>query len=116
MKKLLVTLTALGVILTTSPIFAQTPAEKGAQQPPAKEKVVKKEVKKEEIKSVTGEVIAVDTAGKTLTIKCEKEKKEIKISATEKQLKGINKGDKVEVKYVEKEGKLVAESIKKVKK
>jgi len=28
MKKLLVILTALGVILTTSPIFAQTPAEK----------------------------------------------------------------------------------------
>jgi len=78
--------------------------------------VVKKEVKKEETKSVTGEVIAVDTAGKTLTIKCKKEKKEIKISATKKQLKGINKGDKVEVKYVEKEGKLVAESIKKVKK
>jgi len=116
MKKLLVTLTTLGVVLTTSPIFAQTPAEKGAQQPSVKEKVVKKEVKKEEIKSVTGEVVAVDTAGKTLTVKCEKEKKEIKISATEKQLKGINKGDKVEVKYVEKEGKLVAESIKKVKK
>jgi microtubule-associated protein 1 len=116
MKKLLVTLIALGVVLTTSPIFAQAPAEKGAQQPPAKEKVVKKEVKKEEIKSITGEVTAVDTAGKTLTVKSEKEKKEIQISATEKQLKGINKGDKVVVKYVEKEGKLIAKSIKKVKK
>jgi microtubule-associated protein 1 len=80
MKKLLVTLIALGVILTTSPIFAQTPAEKGAQQPIAKEKVVKKEVKKEEIKSITGEVTAVDTAGKTLTVKCEKEKKESKLA------------------------------------
>jgi|GEM_PF-2410213 glucose/arabinose dehydrogenase len=124
MKKLLAILVALGVVSLSLSAMAQAPAQKGqapaqTQQAPAPAKPeapapAKPEAAKEEVKTVTGEVVAVDTKAKTLTVKSDTG--ELQISATAQQLKGIKKGVKVEVQYVEKEGKLIAKSIKKVKK
>jgi predicted lipoprotein len=132
MKKLLAILVALGVVSLSLSAMAQAPAQKGqapaqTQQAPAPAKPeapapakpeapapAKPEAAKEEVKTVTGEVVAVDTKAKTFTVKSDTG--ELQISATAQQLKGIKKGVKVEVQYVEKEGKLVAKSIKKVKK
>lgn len=78
--------------------------------PPAAEKPAEAE-KKATVKQITGEVVAIDAAAKTITIKGKKA--ELLLSADEKMLKDIKVGDKVVAKYEEKEGKMIAKSLKK---
>jgi Cu/Ag efflux protein CusF len=74
-------------------------------------------------KHVTGEVSAIDTAAKTLTVKEKKGEMVLSYSDTtpvtegkeKKSIADLKVGEKVEVTYVEKEGKNVAESIAIVK-
>lgn len=114
-KKLLSFLIAVAFAFSVSTTFAQVskpmetkPAEPPKKTAPAKPaKVVKEKV-------ITGEVTAVDPVGKTIKVKSEKE--ELTIGVTEEQIKGIKEGDKVTVKYVEKNGSLVAKSVAKAKK
>ncbi|PMP66946.1 MAG: hypothetical protein C0190_04315 [Thermodesulfobacterium geofontis] len=113
-KKLLSFLIALAFAFSVSTTFAQVSGTKPAE--PAKKTAPAKpaEVAKEKVKVITGEVTAVDPVGKTIKVKGKKE--ELTIGVTEKQIKDIKEGDKVTVKYVEKDGSLVAKSIVKAKK
>ncbi len=116
-KKLLSFLIALAFAFSVSTTFAQVskPMETKPAEPPKKTAPAKPaEVAKEKVKVITGEVTAVDPVGKTIKVKGKKE--ELTIGVTEKQIKDIKEGDKVTVKYVEKDGSLVAKSIVKAKK
>lgn len=120
MKRILALVVALVFALTVTAAFAQQqpaakPAEPAKKAEPAKPaEPAKKEEKaaKEKVKQITGEVTAIDTAGKTITVKSKKQ--ELTIGVKEDQIKDIKAGDKVVVKYTEKEGKLTAKSVKKV--
>lgn len=113
---------ALVFALTVSVAFAQQPAEKKAEpakpaEPAKKTEAAKPAEKKEEkkpkekVKQITGEVTAVDTVGKSITVKSKKQ--ELTIAVTDEQIKDIKAGDKVVVKYTEKDGKATAKSVKK---
>ncbi|MBP1748566.1 MAG: hypothetical protein H6Q52_1105 [Deltaproteobacteria bacterium] len=111
--------------------FAQTPAapkaapakpavtEKAAPAAPATpapapEKKAEKKATKEKVHQATGEVTAVDMAAKTLTIKAKKG--DMTFDVTDVKMKAEPKaGDKVMVKYTEKDGKMTAKSVKAVK-
>lgn len=105
---------ALVFAFTVTAAFAEQPAAKPAE--PAKKaepaKPAEKPAKKEKVKQITGEVTAVDTVGKTITVKSKKQ--ELTIGVTDEQIKDVKAGDKVVVKYTEKDGKLTAKSVKKV--
>lgn len=108
MKKIIAVVMALVFALTVSVAFAQQPAAKPAE-PQKQAEPVKKA--KEKVRQITGEVIAIDTIGKAFTVKSKRQ--ELTIGVTDEQLKDIKAGDKVVVKYTEKEGKLTAKSVKK---
>ncbi|GAQ94358.1 hypothetical protein TAGGR_1538 [Thermodesulfovibrio aggregans] len=114
MKKILAVVMALVFAFTVTAAFAEQPAAKPAE--PAKKaepaKPAEKPAKKEKVKQITGEVTAVDTVGKTITVKSKKQ--ELTIGVTDEQIKDVKAGDKVVVKYTEKDGKLTAKSVKKV--
>lgn len=106
MKKALGVLLALLVSLAfVTAVFAQAEKAKAPEKPeekPAKPKV----------KQFTGEVVTVDAS--TLVVKSKKEEKTFDVT----EVKGFKPedfkaGDKVVVKYIEKEGKLFASSVKK---
>ncbi len=71
------------------------------------------------VKTITGEVTAVDAAAGTLTVKSAKQevslstndKTSITVGKEKKTLADIQSGAKVKVKYTEADGKNVAESI-----
>lgn len=105
MKKILALVMALVFVFTTAVVFAEKPAAKPAE--PAK----KAEATKEKVKQISGEITAIDTAGKTITVKSKKQ--ELTIGVTDEQIKDLKAGDKVVVKYTEKDGKLTAKSVKK---
>jgi len=115
MKKILAVVMALVFALTVTAAFAQQPAAKPAEPAkkaePAKPAEPAKKPAKEKVKSITGEVTAVDTVGKTITVKSKKQ--ELTIAVTDEQIKDVKAGDKVVVKYTEKDGKLTAKSVKK---
>ncbi|MEJ5226981.1 hypothetical protein [Thermodesulfovibrio sp.] len=118
MKRVIAVVMALIFALTVSVAFAQQPAAKPAEpakkaEPAKPAEPAKKEEKKakEKVKQITGEVTAVDTVGKSITIKSKKQ--ELTIGVTDEQIKDVKAGDKVVVKYTEKDGKLTAKSIKK---
>jgi hypothetical protein len=123
-KKLLICMLAILVsVAFVSSVFAQAekakapekPAAEKAQAPekPAAEKAKAPEKPaKPKVRQFTGEVVKVDAS--TLVVKTKKEEKTFDVS----QVKGFKpedfkEGDKVVVKYTEKEGKLVASSVKK---
>lgn len=111
MKKFL----AMGVVILfvfamTSIAFAYPPAEKAA--PKAEEKKTEPvKAEKAKIKQITGEVTAIDTAAKALTVKGKKA--EVIVTADEKMLANVKIGDKVVVRYTEQDKKNIAKSIKK---
>ncbi|WP_353683758.1 hypothetical protein V4D30_07710 [Thermodesulfovibrio sp. 3907-1M] len=114
MKKILAVVMALVFALTVTAAFAQPqakPAEPAKKAEPAKPAEPAKKPAKEKVKSITGEVTAVDTVGKTITVKSKKQ--ELTIGVTDEQIKDVKAGDKVVVKYTEKDGKLTAKSVKK---
>lgn len=115
MKKILAVVMALVFVLTVSVAFAQQPAAKSAEPAkPAESAKPAEKPAKEKVRSITGELIAVDTVGKSITVKSKKQ--ELTIGVTDAQLKDIKAGDRVVVKYTEKDGKLTAKSVKKAEK
>jgi len=102
--------------------FAQakpaTPATPATPAAPAMEKKteMKTETKSEKAKThqATGEVTALDAKAGTFEVK-EKDK-ELKLSATSKSAKSslakLKVGDMVKVSYTEKDGKMIASSVK----
>jgi len=113
MKKILAVVMALVFALTVTAAFAEQPAAKPAE-PAKKAEPTKKAEKpaKEKVKQITGEVTAIDTVGKTITVKSKKQ--ELTIAVTDEQIKDVKAGDKLVVKYTEKDGKATAKSVKKV--
>ena len=109
MKKILALVMALVFALTVTVAFAEQPAAKPADTP---KKAEPAKPAKEKVKVITGELTAIDTAGKSITVKSKKQ--ELTISVTDEQIKNLKVGDKVVVKYTEKDGKLTAKSVKKV--
>jgi hypothetical protein len=107
MKKILAVLMALVFALTVTAAFAEQPAAKPAEPAKKAEKPAK-----EKVKQITGEVTAIDTVGKTITVKSKKQ--ELTIAVTDEQIKDVKAGDKLVVKYTEKDGKATAKSVKKV--
>lgn len=98
---------ALVFALTVTAAFAEQPAAKPAEPAKKAEKPAK-----EKVKQITGEVTAIDTVGKTITVKSKKQ--ELTIAVTDEQIKDVKAGDKLVVKYTEKDGKATAKSVKKV--
>ncbi len=114
----------MGLFLVTVS-FAQTPAapkatpakpavtEKAAPAP-APAPAPEKKATKEKVHQYTGEVTAMDTAAKTLTVKGKQGEKIFDVTDV-KMEKEVKAGDKVMVKYTEKDGKMAAKSVKAVK-
>ncbi len=111
MKKILaLVIVILFAFAMTSVAFAYPPAEKAA--PKAEEKMTEPaKAEKAKVKQITGEVAAIDAAAKSITVKGKKA--EVIVAADEKMLADVKVGDKIVVKYTEKDGKNVAKSIKK---
>lgn len=117
MKKVIaIIVSALFVLSVAGLSFAAE--EKKAAPAPAPEKKEAAPAKKAEkkapakVKLVNGEVVAVDAAAKTLTIKGKKG--DVALSVDEKaaaKLADVKVGDKATVKYKELDGKNVASSI-----
>jgi Cu/Ag efflux protein CusF len=71
------------------------------------------------VKQITGEVVTIDVAIKTLTVKGKKaevvitadDKTTVKMNKEKKNLSDIKVGDKVTLKYAEVDGKKIARSI-----
>jgi len=71
------------------------------------------------VKQITGDVVTIDVAVKTLTVKGRKaevvitadDKTTVKVNKEKKTLSDIKVGDKVTLKYAEVEGKKIARSI-----
>jgi len=106
---LIVTLAVLmGVSLITA-VFAQGPTDTAGTSQPSK-KVVKKAPAKAKAHEYKGEVVAIDAAAKTLTIKGKTDEKTFDV-ANVKMKKEPKAGDKVLVKYAEKDGKTIAKSV-----
>jgi len=113
MKKIVALIVSVLFILSVAGLsFA---AEEKAPAAPAEKKAVHKSAKKQ----VTGEVVAVDAAAMTLTVKGKKgdvalsadDKTAVKMGKEKKALADVKVGDKVKVKYTVKEGKNMAKSI-----
>jgi len=119
MKRFLMIVLAvlMGVSLVVT-VFAQTATEKApkAATDTAKEKAVpapapeKKTAVKAKTQKFAGEVTAVDMAAKTLIVKGKKG--DMTFDVTDAKMKAEPKaGDKVFVKYTEKDGKMVAKFV-----
>lgn len=102
----------IGSALTFAPMtFA---AEKKAAEPAAPAKMEeKKEAAKPAAKSATGEVVSVDAKAGMLAVKVKD--KEMSFTAETKLLGKTKVGDRVTVSYTEKEGKMMASSVKAAK-
>ena len=98
--------------------FAQakpaTPATPATPAAPATEKKMETTSEKAKTNTVTGEVTSLDAKAGTFAVKTKD--KELKLSADSKSAKGalekLNVGDKVKVSYTEKDGKMIASSVK----
>ena len=114
-KILVVALTTLGFSTLG---FAQakpaTPATPATPAAPAMEKKTEMKSEKTKTHQATGEVTALDAKAGTFEVK-EKDK-EIKLSATSKSAKSslakLKVGDMVKVSYTEKDGQMIASSVK----
>jgi len=119
-KVLMIVLAVLISVAFVTTVFAQTTTDKAATKAagPAAEKAVKAAEKKEakpKVHQFSGEVTAIDTAAKTLSVKGKKDEKVFDI-ADAKMKAEPKTGDKVLVKYTEKDGKNVASSVTVAKK
>lgn len=112
---------AIAVVLSLMFIFTITSISGAAEkkEAPAVEKKEAAPVKKEVAKRVTGNVAAVDSNAKTITVKGKKgdvvisvdDKTKIMAGKDAKTLADIKAGDKVAVMYIEADGKNIAKSI-----
>jgi ribosomal 50S subunit-recycling heat shock protein len=127
MKKALTIVLALLIsVAFVTTVFAQAEKKAAAPAPaaapekakvadkaPAPEKAkVEKKAPAAKVHQFTGEVTAVDAAAKTITVKGKKADMTFDVSGV-KGAEDIKVGDKVVVKYTEKDGKMVAKSVKK---
>jgi Cu/Ag efflux protein CusF len=115
-------LKVLVVVLTTLVFsglsFAQakpaTPATPATPAGPATEKKAEMKSEKPKTTRITGEIKSVDAKAGTLTVKAKD--KEINLTADSKSAKDalgkVKVGDMVNVSYTEKDGKMIASSIK----
>jgi Cu/Ag efflux protein CusF len=105
-RALLVLLVLLISAAFVTTVFAQTPAK----QAPATEKAPA-------VHKMAGEVLAVDAAAKMLSVKGAKAEMKFDVASAKwtgyKTMDEVKAGDKVSVKYVEKDGKMVATAIAK---
>ncbi len=121
MKKAIAVVVAVLFVLSMAALsFAaeekKAPAAEKKEAAPAKMEEKKAPAK---VKQVTGEVVAVDVAAKTLTVKGKAgdvaltvdDKTTVKVGKEKKALADIKVGDKATVKYAEADGKNVAKSI-----
>lgn len=113
MKKVCALLALIvGLLLLTGSAVAQAkPAEKGKA---AEQKAAKTEAATQ--LKATGQIVSVDATAKTLVVKSKG--KELTFLATDKvaaTLAGFKAGQKVSVRYVEEDGKLMAHSVHEVK-
>ncbi len=114
MKKVLAVVIAIMFAFSMTAFAADKAAD--TKTAPAKDEqkmAPKKAAKKAAPKTITGEVKAVDAKANTITVKSTKQEKTI--TADEQMLKDIKAGDRVVVKYTEKDGKLTASSVKPAK-
>ena len=132
MKKILtMVLPLIFVVAVMSIAFAEenkdavSPAaavEQTQSTPAVEQKEETAPVKKESSKrtQVTGNILAIDEAGKSLTVKGRKgevvlsieDKTSIKAGKDSKTFADLKTGDKVTVRYVESDGKKIAKSLK----
>jgi len=106
----------IGSALAFAPMTfaAEKKAEKKAAEPAAPAKMEeKKEAAKPAAKSATGEVASVDAKAGMLAVKVKD--KEMSFTAETKLLEKTKVGDRVTVSYTEKEGKMMASSVKAAK-
>ncbi len=101
----------LSVIMATVMAFAFATVSFAAEKPAEAPKAEATKAAKTKVRHVTGEVVSVDAAAKTLTVKGRKG--DVVISADDKMLAEVQTGERVTVKYSEKDGKNVAKKIKK---
>jgi hypothetical protein len=120
-RGLLVLLVLLISAAFVTAVFAQTPAKPAPATEKAPATVEKKAEQKEAkpaVTKITGEVVAVDAAAKTLGVKGPKGEVKFNVASAKwtgyKAMDEIKAGDKVSVKYVEKDGKMVATLVTKV--
>jgi hypothetical protein len=85
-------------------------AAPAAPAAPAPEKKAEKKAAKEKVHQYTGEVVTMDAATKMLTIKGKDGEKAFDVTNV-KMEKAPAVGDKVMVKYTEKDGKMTAKSV-----
>ncbi|HEY3275220.1 MAG TPA: hypothetical protein VGJ94_01260 [Syntrophorhabdaceae bacterium] len=121
MKKVSIFVLALVMSLAfVATVFAQagTPEKKETTTtttttPEKKETITK--VKKSKAMMFQGEVTTMDTAAKTMTVKGKKG--DMTFDVSDATMKGeVKAGDKVTVKYMEKDGKMMASAVKMGKK
>jgi phosphoribosylformylglycinamidine (FGAM) synthase-like amidotransferase family enzyme len=114
MKKVFVAVLAVCIgIAFVATVFAQAPAapETAAPAPAPEKKAETKAAWKGRTHHFRGEVTAMDTAAKTLTVKGKKGDRTFDV--TDAKMKGEPKaGDRVTVKYLKKDGKMVARYVK----
>jgi len=105
---LLIALAVLVCIAFVTTVFAQGPTDKAHTS----EKKIEKKVVALKVKTTqyTGKAIAMDGAAKTLTVKGKTDEKSFDV-ANVKMKKEPKVGDKVMVKYTEKDGKMIASSL-----
>ena len=101
-----------GVSLVTT-VFAQGPTDTAPTAKPAK-KIEKKVTVKAKTYQYAGEASEMDSTAKTLTVKGKSDEKTFDVGNF-KMKKEPKAGDKVMVKYTEKDGKMVASSVSGVK-
>lgn len=98
-----------------SVIMAEEKQAKG--KPAAGDNVAKKAEKKEVVKKFSGIAVSFDAATKTLVAKREKTEMTFDLAtaklASNTKLEEIKAGDKIAIKYIEKEGKNVARDVAK---
>jgi len=116
MKKVIAIIVSALFVLSVAGLSFGADEKKAAPAPaPEKKEAAPAKAEKKasaKVKQVTGEVVAVDAAAKTLTIKGKKG--EVALSVDEKaaaKLADVKVGDKATVKYKEMDGKNVASSI-----
>jgi len=121
MKKVIVSVVALLFVLSVTGLSFATEEKKAAPEAapaaaPAKAEEKKAEPAKKEkakVHQITGDVTAVDATAKTVTIKGKD--KDVTLGASGIKDLTVKVGDKVTARYTEKEGKMVAKSIKAAK-
>jgi hypothetical protein len=106
MKKVLMfSLVVCISVAFASAVFAQT-----ADKPAPEKKMMDKKMMKPKMMSMSGEVTNMDMTSKMMTVKGKKGDMSFDMSGV-KMKSEMKAGDKVNVKYMEKEGKMMATSI-----